>query len=94
MHLLLTPDWDTDGKTLKACNLPQHVVALNAPDDAHKDEHYINGKLSEALSETFGFSHNGFTVVPVTLTDNRADLPKTPDKKQQYTVSIMEAPEK
>lgn len=94
MHLLLIPDWDTDGESLKACNLPAHVIVINAHDGADKDQEYLDNDLSEALSDTFGFCHNGFEVEPITFTDGRYNLPGKPRESKFYMVGMMEATEK
>lgn len=46
--------WDTDGATFKECGLPRSVVI---PDTISNDEE----EISDWLSDTFGFCHNGFT---------------------------------
>ena len=46
--------WDTDGATYKSCGLPRSVVI---PAEVGDDEETI----SDWLSDTFGFCHNGFT---------------------------------
>ena len=58
MHLLLTDiQWDTEGESLDDCALPSTVLVL---DVNNPDEEYINNDISEALSDSFGFCHNGF----------------------------------
>ena len=59
MHLLLTEiQWDDEGMGYEECNLPNTVVALDAPENVTED--YINNEVSEALSDCFGFCHHGF----------------------------------
>lgn len=58
MHLLITPEWDTDGKSLKACCLPRLVLMLDAPARIGPAQQEV---ISDALSDAFGFCHNGWT---------------------------------
>lgn len=63
MHLLITDiKWDTDGQTLKACNLPSTVLVLDAHENADNDQNWIDNELCDDLSDEFGFCHNGFKV--------------------------------
>jgi hypothetical protein len=96
MHLLLKVDWDTDGESLKACNLPRYILVFNAPTD-NDDEDYLSQELSDAVSDTFGFCHFGMEVVlTLTLDDNdRADLMLNDRRLRNIKhLGIMEAPEK
>lgn len=62
-HLLIEEiDWDAEGQTLKECRLPGTVVLLDFPKNADPDNAGVYEAISVALSENFGFNHNGFTV--------------------------------
>lgn len=86
--LLLKPDWDTDGmKPVEDCNLPLHVLVVDAPEE-WDDENYRDS-LSDELSEVYGFCHYGYDIVNL-----------SPDNRQGRTVwdqwphlAIMGSPE-
>ena len=46
--------WDTDGATFKECGLPRSVVIPDSVSDVEEE-------ISDWLSDTYGFCHNGFT---------------------------------
>jgi len=72
MHLIATVEWDCDGmKPVEDCNLPLKVLVLNAPDE-WKDDEYQEA-LSDALSEVYGFCHDGFTLEPINPDGKRSD---------------------
>lgn len=56
MHILARIDWDDEGMGLRECNLPQTVIVLDVPENFF-DSRESWDKVSEQLSETFGFNH-------------------------------------
>jgi hypothetical protein len=56
MHILVQVDWDDEGMGLRECNLPQTVIVLDVPEN-YFDSRELWDKVSEQLSETFGFNH-------------------------------------
>jgi|PlaIllAssembly_1097288.scaffolds.fasta_scaffold123289_3 hypothetical protein len=60
MHLLISNiQWDDEGMGLEECALPTVVVMLDVPDEVDQVE--LEDNISETLSDSFGFCHNGFT---------------------------------
>lgn len=59
-------DWDTDGRTLKACGLKKSFT-VTIPcekldwDSTSRNETELGHALSEWLSGEYGFCHKGFT---------------------------------
>ena len=59
-------DWDTDGRSLKACGLKKSFTATISCeklywDSTSRDENELENALSEWLTSEYGFCHNGFT---------------------------------
>lgn len=59
-------DWDTDGRTLKACGLKRSFTATIPCeklgwDSTSRDENELENALSEWLTSEHGFCHKGFT---------------------------------
>ena len=64
MHLLITNvRWDAS--RMAKFHLPKKIVVLDAPDEADKDEDFINSELSDALFDAFDFCPKGFDVKPL-----------------------------
>lgn len=85
-NLLVTVDWDTDGASLDDVGLTKQVVVLNAPtnmsgslDKGWEEGDYLE-ELGEALTDTFGFCHLGWSAEELNL------------KTKLGPVLVMEAP--
>lgn len=53
--------WDTDGQPLDECDLPASVVYIGMPSE-HVDFDSVEDRISQDLSDRFGFFHNGFSL--------------------------------
>jgi hypothetical protein len=57
--LLVHVKWDTDGMPVEECGFTESVVVLDAPDNYEEIDHNEE-TLSRALSDNFGFCHDGY----------------------------------
>jgi hypothetical protein len=65
-HVLISGiEWDDEGMGLEECRLPSHVVVLDVPEERDADPEEVEENLSELLSESFGFCHEGFQWAPM-----------------------------
>lgn len=54
--------WETEGQTREACELPDAVIVV---DCYHFTGEVLRQKISEQVSDAFGFSHSGLSLEPV-----------------------------
>lgn len=57
--LLTNIQWDTEGVSVEECNLPSSVLVIEVP--APPDDEFVEETIGDALTEAFGFCHDGFS---------------------------------
>lgn len=63
MYLCYNIRWETDGHEV---DLPKRVIAdISDKDVCHTDPQEVADVLSDYLSDTFGWLHNGFEYEPI-----------------------------
>lgn len=76
-HMLLKDiKWDCDGmRPVEDCLLPLNVLAINVPPGGPggMSEDEVEEHLSDLLSETYGFLHDGFTIQGINLDGQRPE---------------------
>lgn len=64
--LVSSIEWDCDGHDpVKDCGLPTTIIVTDAPDSWEADNE-SDDALSSAISDVYGFCHNGYNVEAVT----------------------------
>ena len=57
--LLTNIQWDTQGESTEGCNLPENVLVIDVLTPL--DDEFVEEAIGDALTEAFGFCHDGFS---------------------------------